>query len=100
MTSGNDREYDEQYEMEHAKARAEYKDLMERGDEAIGDEDELDELMKETMSDEEIRECKFKAALFGAFVDYNQGAEIDMEKFEELSDRVYEEFKKIELVEA
>jgi len=100
MTSENNKKYDEEYEMELEKARAEYKDLMERRDEAVGDEDELEELMNETMTEEEIRECKFKTALFGAFVEYNQGAKIDMDKFEELSDRVYEEFKNLELVNA
>lgn len=100
MTSGNDRDYDEQYEMELARARAEYKDLMERGEDAMGDEDELDELMKETMTEEEIRECKFKSILFGAFVEYNQGKKIDMEQFEKISDRVYEEFKNLEFAEA
>ncbi len=100
MTSENNKKYDEEYEMELEKARAEYKDLMERGDEAVGDEDELEELMNETMTEEEIRECKFKTALFGAFVEYNQGKKIDIEKFEELSDRVYAEFKNLELVNA
>lgn len=91
---------DKEYEMELEKARAEYKDLMERGDEAMGDEDELDELMRETMTDEEIQECKFKTALFRAFVEYSKEKKIDMDKFEEFSDRVYEELTKTKLVEA
>lgn len=96
MKSENDREY----EIELEKARAEYKDLIERGDEAMGNEDELDELMSETMTEEEIQECKFKTALFGAFVEYSKGKKIDMYKFEDFSDRVYEEFRKVELVNA
>ena len=96
MRSENDIEYEKELE----KARAEYKDLIERGDEAMGDEDELDKLMSETMTEEEIQECKFKTALFGAFVEYSKGKQIDIDKFEDFSDRVYEEFRKLEMVNA
>ncbi|MBR3621949.1 MAG: hypothetical protein IKN43_01175 [Selenomonadaceae bacterium] len=86
---------DEQYEMELAKARSEYKDLMERGVEAMGDDDELDELMKETMTEEEIRECKFKTMLLSYFMEYNKGKELDMDIFEEFSHNVFEELKSL-----
>jgi len=100
MIRKNDIEYDEEYEMELAKAREEYKDLIERGEEAMGDEDEFDELMRELYTDEELQEFEFKAALLDMFLKSRPGAKIDMKKFEELSNRVYEEFKKLELVEA
>ena len=61
MTNAKNKDYDEEYETELEKARAEYKDLIERGDEAIGDEDDFDELMKELYTDEEIAEFDFKA---------------------------------------
>jgi len=96
MTNENDKEY----EIELEKAREEYKDLMERGDGAIGGEDEFDELMKELYTDEEIAEFEFKAALLGWYRKTHKEENINMDKFEELSRRVYEEFKKSELVEA
>ena len=93
-------ENDEEYEIELEKAREEYKDLMKRGDEAIGGEDEFDELMKELYTEEEIAEFEFKAALLGWYRKIHKEEKINMDKFEELSQRVYEEFKKPELVEA
>jgi len=73
---------------------------MERGDGAIGGKDEFDELMKELYTDEEIAEFEFKAALLGLYRKTHKEEKINMDKFEELSRRVYEEFKKSELVEA
>lgn len=86
MTNENDREYDEEYEMELEKARAEYKDLMERGDEAIGDEDEFDELMKELYTDEEISEFDFKARFLDTVLKaYDENMGISREKYVEIT---------------
>jgi hypothetical protein len=86
MANGKDKEYDEEYEMELEKARAEYKDLMERGAEAVGDEDDFDELMKELYTDEEISEFDFKARFLDtALKAYDENMGISREKYVQIT---------------
>lgn len=94
MKNKNDKEYDEEYEMELKKARAEYKDLMERGDDAIGDEDEFDELEREFFTPEEIRECEFKARLLDAVLKaYDENMGISKERLVEITVNYLEHLK-------
>ena len=82
MTNESNRANDEEYEKELANARAEYRDLMERGEEAIGDEDEFDELMKELYTDEEIAEFDFKARFLDtALKAYDENMGISRERY-------------------
>ena len=82
---------DTEYKKELEKARAGYKDLMERGDEAIGGE--WNEFEKEYFSKEEIMEDEFKAFLLGYYRQYSKEKVLDMDKFEVISDRLYQAFK-------
>ncbi|MBO6179154.1 MAG: hypothetical protein J6O04_08275 [Selenomonadaceae bacterium] len=77
---------DEQYETELAKARAEYKDLMERGEEAMGADDEFDEFMREFYTPEEMAEFEFKAKFLDTVLNaYNENMGISRERFVEIT---------------
>ncbi|MBO6178711.1 MAG: hypothetical protein IKN12_07635 [Selenomonadaceae bacterium] len=91
-------EKDEEYEVELEKARAEYKDLMERGEDAMGDDDEYDELEREFFTEEEIKECEFKALLLEAFVKAHKKMGLDKKKAVELSLEFLDEMKSDNLV--
>jgi len=88
-------ENDTQYEMELEKARAEYKDLMERGEEAIGDEDEFDELMRELYTDEERAEFDFKARFLDTILKSydNMDVKISKERLAEITIEFLEHLK-------
>ncbi|MBP3723243.1 MAG: hypothetical protein J6I62_08355 [Selenomonadaceae bacterium] len=88
-------ENDTQYEMELEKARAEYKDLMERGEEAIGDEDEFDELMGELYTDEERAEFDFKARFLDTILKSydNSDLKISRERLAEITIEFLEHLK-------
>lgn len=77
---------DKEYEMELEKARTEYRDLLERGDEAIGDEDEYDELEREFFTPEEIKESEFKARFLDMILKaYDENMGISKEKLVEIT---------------
>ncbi len=77
---------DKEYERELEKARAEYKDLMERSAEAVGDEDDFDELMKELYTDDELSEFDLKARFLDAILKaYDENMGISRERLVEIA---------------
>ncbi len=84
---------DKAYETELERVRAEYKDLMERGDEAVGDTDEYDELEREFFSEEEIQESEFKAALLDTLLKAHKNMGISKKRLVELSVEFLDEWK-------
>jgi len=82
-----------EYEAELEQARAEYRDLMERGDEAVGDEDEYDELEREFFTEEEIQESEFKAALLDTLLKAHKNMGISKKRLVELSVEFLDEWK-------
>ena len=85
---------DKEYERELEKARAEYKDLMERGAEDVGDEDDFDELMKELYTDEELSEFDLRARFLDAILKaYDENMGISRERLVEITVEFLENLK-------
>jgi len=85
---------DKEYELELDRAKAEYKDLMERGDEAKGDS--WEEYKKTHFTDEELRESKFRTLLLNYYLDWNKDKTVDIEAFDNICDEIIEMFKNLD----
>lgn len=74
---------DREYEKALEQAKANYQDLLERGDAAIGDD--WDEVQKEIFTPEEIAESNLRVAIISELIKARQERGISQYKLEELS---------------
>ena len=72
---------DKDYQKATEQAKANFADLMERGDDAIGDD--WDDVRKELFTAEEIAESDLKVSLIRELIKARQEREINQKQFEE-----------------